>query len=78
MNAQGTAAKFKNPADVAVDRSGNVYVTDRLNHQIRKIEILSGDVTTLAGKRREFRIKMQKEHQHLSINHSVSDGTNIL
>ena len=47
-NAQGTSASFKNPADVAVDRSGNVYVTDRLNHLIRKIDS-NGNVTTLAG-----------------------------
>jgi hypothetical protein len=32
----GTAASFYNPKDVAFDASGNMYVTDRGNHTIRK------------------------------------------
>ena len=34
----GTTAKFESPRGVAVDSSGNVYVTDENNHRIRKIE----------------------------------------
>ena len=34
----GTAAQFDWPAGVAVDESGNVYVAERSNHRIRKIE----------------------------------------
>jgi sugar lactone lactonase YvrE len=44
----GTTARFLNPTGVAVDSSGNVYVADRNNNKIRKIDS-SGVVSTLAG-----------------------------
>ena len=44
----GSAASFFNPAGVAVDSSGNVYVADISNHTIRKVTP-GGVVTTLAG-----------------------------
>jgi len=47
-NGTGTSASFNNPYGVAVDGSGNVYVTDRNNQKIRKITS-AGVVTTLAG-----------------------------
>ena len=47
-DAAGTAASFWNPAGVAVDSSGNVYVADCGNNEIRKITP-AGVVSTLAG-----------------------------
>jgi streptogramin lyase len=44
----GAAASFSSPRGVAVDRAGNVYVADTLNHTIRKITP-GGVVSTLAG-----------------------------
>ncbi len=43
-----TTAMFNNPAAVAVDAGGNVYVADRGNNVIRKI-LTTGRVVTIAG-----------------------------
>jgi len=43
-----TAASFTQPAGVATDASGNVYVADYLNNLIRKVSA-DGSVVTMAG-----------------------------
>jgi sugar lactone lactonase YvrE len=48
-DAKGDNAHFRNPWSVAVDKSGNVYVSDKDNSVIRKIAA-DGRVNTLAGK----------------------------
>jgi hypothetical protein len=47
-DGSGAAARFNQPAAVAVDGAGNVYVTEKGNHTIRKVTP-AGVVTTLAG-----------------------------
>ena len=47
-DGSGTAARFSNPAGVAVDSSGNLYVADTYNYTIRKVTS-GGVVSTLAG-----------------------------
>jgi sugar lactone lactonase YvrE len=44
----GSAARFNGPRGIAVDDTGNLYVSDSNNHTIRKIAP-GGIVTTLAG-----------------------------
>ncbi len=45
----GAEARFSSPSGIATDGT-NLYVTDSLNHTIRKVVIATGAVTTLAGK----------------------------
>jgi DNA-binding beta-propeller fold protein YncE len=45
----GVAAKFNEPFGIVADGSGNLFVTDYKNHQVRKIVINTGEVTTYAG-----------------------------
>jgi len=41
-------AKLKLPAGLAFDKKGNLYIADRANHRIRKVDT-SGIITTVAG-----------------------------
>src|SRR5208282_6357050 len=47
----GSAAQFHNPAGVAVDSAGNLYVGDAFNDTVRKVTPVGTNwvVTTLAG-----------------------------
>ncbi len=43
------SARFNEPYGIAVDNAANVYVADRHNHCVRRIDGTSGIVTTFAG-----------------------------
>ncbi|MHC1685848.1 MAG: DUF4073 domain-containing protein [Clostridiaceae bacterium] len=43
-----TSAQIATPTGVAVDSSGNIYIADRLNNRIRKVDT-SGNISTVAG-----------------------------
>ncbi len=45
---QATAAKVSSPIDIAFDASGNVYIVDKSNNRIRKVNT-SGVISTIAG-----------------------------
>ncbi len=42
-------AQFRQPHSIALDRKGNLYVADIGNHRIRRINLASGVVETIAG-----------------------------
>lgn len=44
-----TQAKLKEPADVAVDRDGTLYIADLGNNRIRRVDAATGVITTIAG-----------------------------
>jgi sugar lactone lactonase YvrE len=48
VDGQGASARFNWPFGIALDKDGNLYVTDSFNHKIRKITP-DGIVSTLAG-----------------------------
>lgn len=50
----GAAAEFSQPVAITYDGAKNLYVTDFYTNRIRKVEITTGTVTTLAGSRRGY------------------------
>ncbi|HMV76688.1 MAG TPA: hypothetical protein PKN56_12450 [Leptospiraceae bacterium] len=48
LNGIGTAAKFKNPEGIVSDGT-NLYICDTGNNSVRKIDLFSGTVSTVAG-----------------------------
>jgi len=47
--ALATGAQLNGPGGVAVDASGNIYISEFYNHTIRKITVSTGIITTVAG-----------------------------
>ena len=48
-NIQATAATLNNPHDVVLDSFGNIYISDRDNCRIRKVDVSTGLITTVVG-----------------------------
>src|SRR5204862_94981 len=42
-------ASLNEPYGIAIDRAGNIFVADRLNRRVRRIDAVNGTITTLAG-----------------------------
>jgi sugar lactone lactonase YvrE len=48
-NGAATSAQLNNPAGVALDSSGNLYIADFANAVVRKVTVSTGVITTVAG-----------------------------
>ena len=44
-----TEALLDSPGGIAVDSAGNIYLADTHNHRVRRIDAVSGKLTTIAG-----------------------------
>src|SRR5205085_9506318 len=42
-------ASLNAPYGIAIDKAGNIFVADRLNRRVRRIDAANGTITTLAG-----------------------------
>ncbi|MEP7152917.1 MAG: hypothetical protein ABI856_14500 [Nitrospira sp.] len=42
-------ARLNFPSAVAVDRIGNLYIADTMNHRVRRVDAATGVITTVAG-----------------------------
>jgi len=47
--AIATSADLMGPSGVAVDTSGNVYISDTANNRVRMVTAATGDIATIAG-----------------------------
>ena len=43
------AAQLRGPTDVALDASGNIFISDTNNQRVRRIDAVTGTITTVAG-----------------------------
>jgi hypothetical protein len=48
-NIPATDAKFDNPLGISIDRHDNIYISDASNHRLRKIDRITGLISTVAG-----------------------------
>jgi sugar lactone lactonase YvrE len=44
-----TAAQMNGPTGIAVDGAGNLYICDSVNYRVRRVDAVSGIITTIAG-----------------------------
>jgi DNA-binding beta-propeller fold protein YncE len=42
-------ARLSRPCDIAFDSQGNLYIADTFNHAVRRVDAVTGIITTVAG-----------------------------
>ncbi len=48
-NGAAILANLKFPRSITIDGAGNIFIADRLNHRIRRVDAISGIISTIAG-----------------------------
>jgi streptogramin lyase len=48
-NGPASSARLNDPHSIGFDRAGNLYIADVRNHRIRKVDLKSGRISTIAG-----------------------------
>ena len=48
-NGPALEAEVEETSDVAIDAAGNVFIADRWNHRIRRVDVSTGIITTVVG-----------------------------
>ncbi len=48
-NIQATSATLNDPTGIAIDKFGDIYICDRSNQRLRKVDVATGLITTIAG-----------------------------
>ena len=48
-NIAATSALLNLPSGIAIDLTGDIYITDQLNHRLRILSKKTGNITTVAG-----------------------------
>ena len=49
VGGQATSALINGPRGMGFDSLGNIYISDFRGHRVRKVDILTGIITTVAG-----------------------------
>ncbi len=49
VDGSGSSAKFDHPYSICFDQNGDLIISDRFNHALRKLNPTSGQVTTISG-----------------------------
>ena len=52
--ANSAATQFNFPAGVAYDTNGNLFIADSMNHVVRRIDHVTGDISTYAGQQANY------------------------
>jgi sugar lactone lactonase YvrE len=62
-----TQAQMNQPYGIVIDRAGNIYVADRLNKRVRRVDGSSGVISTLAELVEPNGLALDREHRRLFI-----------